>query len=563
MPPITVKSSRAARLRRPLAISCAALLLLPGCQSLRLQPLTSEELAVRAQADAAALRAGVDPLPAQLSLAEAEARALKFNLELRQRLLEEAMAVRLYDLSKPDLLPKLIAQAGYSWRNNDRISQSRDGSSGAMVPSRFISQERDHTVSELGLSWSLLDFGVAYYRTKIEADRVLIASEKRRKAIHLLLQDVRTAYWRLASAQAMRERVQAAITLAESALGDARQAEADRVRDPAEALRYQRQILENIRLLEAIMQEWSSAEVDLATLINAPVGQPLRVAEPDYAGVKPALLGAPLAQLEERALAGNADLREQNYDARIARLEARSTFVRLFPNLSLDYSLNRDDDMFLVHQRWNSAGAQLSYSFLQLLTARRQTQLAAAGVKLADERRLAAHLAVLAQVHLARVELAVSERQLQRAREIADADRKLRGLAVSREETGTQARLERINAETAALLSELRLYQARCQAQVAEARLETVTGEDQAIPSVADMGVPELTALIAQAGGRTPIPAQTPEILRLGEGRMGPTAAPADNLGAGAATEPAVGPLLLLRPRGNIRGRLVFLPREP
>ena len=42
------------------------------------------------------------------------------------------------------------------------------------------------------------------------------------------------------------------------------------------------------------------------------------------------------------------------------------------------------------------------------------TQLAAAGVKLADERRLAAHLAVLAQVHLARVELAVSERQLQR-----------------------------------------------------------------------------------------------------------------------------------------------------
>jgi outer membrane protein TolC len=125
----------------------------------------------------------------------------------------------------------------------------------------------------LGLTWSLLDVGLGYYGAKQQADRFLIAGEKRRKAMHLLMQDVRTAYWRAASAQLLKADVQKTIALAEEALIDSRKASGERVRNPLEPLRYQRQLLENLRLLENINQELSSALVDLAALINAPVGQ--------------------------------------------------------------------------------------------------------------------------------------------------------------------------------------------------------------------------------------------------------------------------------------------------
>ena len=34
---------------------------------------------------------------------------------------------------------------------------------------------------DLGLSWNVLDFGVSYYQSKQNADRLLVAQERRRK----------------------------------------------------------------------------------------------------------------------------------------------------------------------------------------------------------------------------------------------------------------------------------------------------------------------------------------------------------------------------------------------
>ncbi|MDZ5461529.1 hypothetical protein [Azohydromonas lata] len=67
------------------------------------------------------------------------------------------------------------------------------------------------------------------YATKQNADRVLIAEERRRKALHILMQDVRTAFWRTASAQKLRNEVHAPLADAATALEDARKAEAGRL----------------------------------------------------------------------------------------------------------------------------------------------------------------------------------------------------------------------------------------------------------------------------------------------------------------------------------------------
>jgi outer membrane protein TolC len=257
---------------KPLAL--AAAVFLTGCANIQPTPLTSTDITPVNQADQSAMRKDVEPINGALTLEQALARALKYNLERRAKMMEEALALNQLDVNKFDMLPSLIAKAGYASRNNDNINISRDAVTGVPSPSRFVSQDRSHETAELGLTWNILDFGLGYYGAQQQSNRVLIASEKRRKAMHLLIQDVRTAFWRAASAQKLRGEVQSTIATAQEALADSEKTAQERIKSPLDALRYQRQLLENLRLLEAINQELSSAQVELASLINAPLGRP-------------------------------------------------------------------------------------------------------------------------------------------------------------------------------------------------------------------------------------------------------------------------------------------------
>ncbi len=521
---------------KPLAL--LVLLALGGCAATVPEPLAESELQRTNQSDRSAMRKDVEPLAGPLTLDEALARALKYNLERRVRMMEEALAFNQLDVARFDMLPKLVAQAGYTTRSNDRINNSRDAVTGAPSTSRFISSDRNHSIAELGLTWSLLDYGLGYYGARQQASRLEIASEKRRKAMHVLMQDVRTAYWRAASAQKLRAEVSKTIAMAEEALGDARKVESEGLRNPLDSLRYQRQVLENMRLLEAIEQELSSAQVELATLINAPLGQPLLVAEPDAGAVKDAVLSIPLAQLEETALAQNPDLREQHHNARIARDETRKTLLRLFPNVSFNYALKYDSDSYLVNRDWSEAGLQISFNLFNLLTADSQLKLAEAGVKVADQRRMATQLAVMTQVHLARLQLLNARNQYDRAQAIYDTDRKIVEHVRNRETVRAQSKLERVSQETAHILSLLRRYQALAQAQVAENRLLANLGLEPQIGSTGELTLAQLSEQLRQDANpwarlQAPAPAPAPA----------PVSAPASTSQATPVTEPAPAPV--------------------
>lgn len=500
MDAILKKSRLAAGLQHKPLVTAIAALALSACSTIAPVPLTNQTLLPANLTDRAAMRKDVQPITGALSLDEALARALKYNLERRSKMMEEALAFNRLDVSHYDMLPKLVAQAGYAVRNNDRISQSRNTEDGTLSPSRFVSQDRAHEMLELGFTWNLLDYSLGYYGTRQQADRVLIASERRRKAMHVLMQDVRTAFWRAASAQKLRDDVSKTIALAEDALVDSRKAEAERVRNPIDALRYQRQLLENLRLLESIDQELSSAQVELATLVNAPIGQPIAIAESDANLADASVLKVTVQAMEEAALAQNADLREQHYNARIAREETRRTLVRLFPNVSFSYGIKYDSDTYLVNRNWNEAGLQFNFNLFNLMTGPTQIKLAEAGVALADQRRVATQLAVLSQVHLARLQLVNARNQFDRADAIYATDVKIAELVRNRETAQAQSKLDSVSNATAAILSLLRRYQALAQVQAAENRLLANLGMEPNIGSTGELSLEQLIEQVKRNG---------------------------------------------------------------
>lgn len=497
-------------------IAVLALLALSGCAVVQPVPLQNATLVAQGAADRQTSQKDVAPLSGQLSLEESLARALKYNLDRRSKMMEEALAFQQLDVSNLDMLPRLLAQAGYTDRDNDRITLSRNPD-GTINNNRVTTQDSRHTVYSLGLTWSMLDLGVGYYNSLQQAERVQIAAEKRRKSMHLLMQDVRSAYWRAYSAQKLRAEVQHTTDLAEEALVDSRKAEAERLRNPVDALRYQRQILENLRLLEAVDAELATAKIELAALINAPLGQELQLVEPS-AALDRTPLEIPAAVLEETAIRQNPDIREYHHNAKIAREETRKTLARLFPNLTFNYGAYYDTDSYQVNNNWREAGIQLSFNLFNLFTGPTQMKLADAGVALADQRRIATQMAVLAQVHLARQQYANALKQYQRADAIWQTDARIAEHIKNREAAQSQSKLDVVANQTTSILSLLRRYQAMSQLQAAEARLQATLGVEPAIGSVSDISLQDLTHELgksANAWGGLSVPAQQAEMVKV------------------------------------------------
>jgi hypothetical protein len=177
-------------------------------------------------------------------------------------------------------------------------------------------------------------------------------------------------------------------------------------------------------------------------------------------------LEQPVDKLEDRALLLNPDLRESLYNARIANEETKRVMLRMFPGLSFNYGVNKSSDSYLINDRWQDAGLQISFNLLGLLSLPAQRQLADAGVQLADQRRLATQMAVT-QLHVARLQFANAVRQYERAQTIASVDQRLSEHVNNQVQADKLNALERVSQQTTTILSVLRRYQAQSNMQAA------------------------------------------------------------------------------------------------
>jgi len=504
MPPspcLTRRRTLAHSLSRIAPLTSCALLVtagLSGCFSISPKPVSAQEVLDSSRSALASAQNGVAPITHSLTLEEALARAYKYNLNQRAAQIEQAIALNAWKAGKTDMLPKAMAMAGYHSRSKDLITRSRDSVTGQpSLAHPYISSDRESANYDLGVSWSALDFAVGYYTAKQNADRVLIAAEHRRKAMHALTRDVTIAFWRMVSAQKLIGEVKSTMAAAETSLTDASKANDEGLRSPVDNLRYQRQMLENIRLLSSIEKELSTARITLAILINAPLPSQLTVVEPSQTP-NTRILDASVEQMEELALIRNADLKEQIYNQRIAVQEARKTLAKLLPNLSLSYSLKHNDDSYLINNSWGEAGALVSQNLTNLVSLPAQRRMAAGGVALTAQRRVAMQVALITQLHIARIELASTHRQLQFADRIWTLDQGIKQYTASREQAQAESQLAKVAADTASIVSMLRRYQALAEFNAAAGALQATLGMEIDVGNVNEMSLDELTRAIGE-----------------------------------------------------------------
>lgn len=200
------------------AVLGTSILIIAGCSTVQRDPMALNEIESAIEADKALFLEASPPLSKPLTLAEAMAHALKYNVNNRVRLMEQALADQSFRLAKMDMLPLLAANAGLTSRSNVDASSSESVETGieSLEPSTSTDQSRRN--ADLRLSWNALDFGVSYLKAKQEADRFEIARYERRDIMSKLLQETRAAYWKAAVTQELRPKIEELLQRTDKAL---------------------------------------------------------------------------------------------------------------------------------------------------------------------------------------------------------------------------------------------------------------------------------------------------------------------------------------------------------
>jgi outer membrane protein TolC len=485
---------RRMRFPRPslIAVSVAALWL-SGC-AVHPTPFTQAERVEAAKADRTAMFADEPPLAGPVTLEEAMARAIRYNLDHRLKMMEEVLGQKQLDVSNFSMLPQLTAQAGYTTRGTPLATSSQGlYTNSEVVPPSYSTDQNDRT-ADLTFSWNLLDLGVSYYEAKEQADRVLVLEQRRRKVVELMMQQVREAWWQATGAQRLDARIGPLLDEAKKALDESRESQQEGLRSPLDTLNYQQALLDIMRQLEIVRDQLDEAKPRLASLMNVAPGTDFELASPQ--GFANPSFDMPMDRMEETALEHRPEMVEAAYNERISINETHKAIAKLLPGINVQMGGHYDSNSFLVYNKWFAAGIDVSWNLLNLLNEKNIRGVADAQHDVAHAQQLALAMAVLTQVHVARAELSAKERQFDLVKQINDVDQQILEHTHNATVASAQGKLEEIRAATNAMMSELRLYQSYGELESAYGQMLATLGLDPLPDSVVNSDLPAIEQAI-------------------------------------------------------------------
>ena len=375
-------------------------LLLIACTSVP-QTITESEAVSNASAARAEITSQQEPVTQSISLYEAMARALKYNLDHNVAMMELDLAKADYDLSRYDLLPKIVANGGYYGRSNEAGASSLSLLSGRESLEPSTSTERNVWSSDLTASWNILDFGLSKIRSEQLADETLIYEERRRKAVIQIMEDVHRSYWRAVSSERLSNRLTALESDVKQAFDQSRALYVSRKTAPMPALSYQRELNDIQSQAQSMSRTLKMAKMELAALMGLAPDQSFTLRMPSH-DKRPMSLAMSYDEMIDIALLNRPEVRETIYAKRIGEKEMKKAVLEALPSLEAFAGLDASSNSFLFNKDWADYGVRASWNLLTVFGTSKRKKKAAARFKLEEERGLAAAMAVMTQVGVSR-----------------------------------------------------------------------------------------------------------------------------------------------------------------
>ncbi|GAB3475474.1 TolC family protein [Marinomonas epiphytica] len=376
------------------------LLGLAGCAPKVVQ-LDMNKLSVQAHRELLASISTNEPIVEPISLYEAMARALKYNLDAQIEIKDEEFRRRQNLVINTGMWPSLLATFGIQSRDSVAASSSRSIVTGRESLEPSTSSERSYSTADLTASWDLLDFGVAYAESQQGVTEESIARERRRKVVNRIIENVRTAYWRAVSAERTFSKLLELESLAQQALMQTRALEEGRRTPILFALEYQRDLLRIQKNVQKLQRELILAKHQLATLINLPPNSDFELAIPKRTDIVPVLPGS-ARQMVRYALYYRPELREVFFQQQIEEYKADIALYESLPGFNVLFGANYSSNDFLSNSQWLSLSTNVSWNLMSLFRYPLKMDALEAESEVILARRQAITMAIITQVHVAR-----------------------------------------------------------------------------------------------------------------------------------------------------------------
>ncbi|MEY4767936.1 MAG: hypothetical protein RL637_575 [Pseudomonadota bacterium] len=438
---------------KPIICSLLVMQLISGC-GVKPKPLSIEEIADSALTDIHAIYQSQENLTQNLTLSEAMARALKYNLDNRVKLMEQAVAHKSVEMAQMDMLPMVGISAGYLDRSNVDASQSRGVPDGNISLRHSTAQDLRRQNADIRFTWNILDFGVSYVQAKQNADRYLISQKTRQKVMLKLLQQVRSAYWRALIMQNMAKEVETIFAKVNTTLNDLKAVREQQLYTPLFALNDIRTLIVTKQELANIRDSINIAHVELASLINVPAGSKFTLEiNSDFEKIPP--ISNNINEMELTALLNSNEYTTELYNTRIDQMESHKALLKMLPGIEFSYSGNYASNSYLWNNLWGEAGVRLAGDLVKLLTIPDTLEYGEISHQLAMSRRLAVNTAVVAGVHLAWQNYNNSVGHLRQASFLNTIDSEIAALTRNAEQNRSSSEVEAIQNEFKALGSKM------------------------------------------------------------------------------------------------------------
>ncbi len=385
---------------RNLFVSTAVGLFLIGCTTAP-QGITPAEALENAVNLKEAVSSSQEPITQSITLYEAMARALKYNLDHRVAMMELDLSRQDYDVSRYDVLPKIIANGGYYGRNNEAGSSSLSLLSGRESLEPSTSTERDVFTADLTASWNVLDYGLSKIRAEQLGNEVQIYEERRRKAVIQIMEDVHRAYWRAVSSERLGTRLASLEGEVRQAFDQSRALYVSRRTAPMPALSYQRELNDIQAQAQKMLRELKMSKMELASLMGLSPDQDFNLSMPTHTR-RPSRLVLTYEEMIDTALQLRPEVRESVYAQRIGEKEIKKAVLEALPSIEGFAGLDVSSNDFLFNNNWADYGARASWNLLNVFKVSANKRKANARLELEKQRGLASAMAVMTQVGVSR-----------------------------------------------------------------------------------------------------------------------------------------------------------------
>ncbi len=430
----------------------SALFVLASC-AVTPEPITDEEIKQRIAQDQEAMFKEQAPITKPVTLQEALARALKYNLDHRVKLMEIALSQRILTTYNYEMLPELMLSAGYHSRSNDSGGISRSLLTGDISLEPSTSVERDYSQAGLNVVWNVLDFGVSYATAQQHANDVLIAKERSRRVLQNILLDTVDAYWRAVGSERLLTPVNELLGKTREALKNSREMAEKSIQNPEVSLLYQKRLLEALNKLNQLRERLELSKTQLAALMNLRPGTYYEVEVPKTYHI-PDGSELDLAKLENEALSFQPELLEEDYKTRNKALEVKKAIRRMYPGLEISFGPNVNSNSYLYNGDWFEAGLRLSWNVLNLFTGGpAQKAEAEAHVVLAEHRRMALSMAVMTQLWISYNRFQLAKESFAMADELYQVNKQLSQFMINAQKARMRSELDTVLTQTDAIVS--------------------------------------------------------------------------------------------------------------